>query len=141
MERQKSRVLLVENDRDARRMYSDFLKADGCDVVEAPSGVEALERLTNGEHFDIVVTDIMMARMDGWELLKSIREDLGFDVLRLPVIVVSAHFDSDTLRVDALGRGASAAYTKAEPLARLVHEVRVHTGRLRSKFDDDTNPD
>ena len=82
-----------------------------------------------------------MAKMDGWELLRAIREDLGFDEMRLPVIVVSAHFDSDTLRAEAFRRGANATYTKAQSLTKLLHEVRIQTGRLRSKFDDDTITD
>lgn len=139
MKTRKARVLLVEDDRSTRKMYQDFLEADGLSVVAEGSALDALERLTNDEMFDLVVTDIMMAKMDGWEFLKAIREDLGFDSLQLPVIVVSAHFDSDTLRAEAFRKGASAAYTKMEPLSRLIQEVRVHTGRLRSRFDDDTN--
>lgn len=141
MEKQKSRILLVEDDRSTRKMYQDFLEADDFAVVAEGSALDALERLTNGEAFDLVVTDIMMAKMDGWEFLKAIREDLGLNSLQLPVIVVSAHFDSDTLRAEAFRKGASSAYTKMEPLSRLIKEVRVHAGRLRSRFDDDTNSD
>jgi CheY-like chemotaxis protein len=141
MKARTPRILLVDDDRMIRRMYRDFLEADGNEVVAESAAVDALERLQNGEVFNLVVTDVMMARMDGWELLRAIREDLGFGELELPVIVVSAHFDSDTLRVEAFRCGANSTYTKAQPLSALLQEVRVQTGRQRSKFDDDTIPD
>jgi len=122
-------------------MYSDLLESDGNEVVTEGSAIDALERLNKGEAYNLVVTDIMMAKMDGWELLRAIREDLGFDELQLPVIVVSAHFDSDTLRAEAFRRGANATYTKAQSLTKLLQEVRIQTGRLRSRFDDDTITD
>jgi two-component system chemotaxis sensor kinase CheA len=140
MDHKKRRILVVDDDRSVRRMYGDFLRADDYDVVEESSAIDALERLIANEQFDLVITDVMMARMDGWEFLDRIRVGLGLNSLQLPVIVVSAHFDSDNLRKEALGRGASATYTKAEPLSKLVQEVRIHTGRMRSKFDDDTDP-
>lgn len=137
-----SRILLVDDDRLVSRMFGDFLRNAGFEVEEESSAVDALDKLSKkGELFDLVVTDIMMAKMDGWELLKAIRKDLGFDSVTLPVIVVSAHFQSDTLRAAAFHRGASATYAKGEPLSRLLKEVRIHTGTMRSRFDDDTLTD
>ena len=136
----KARILLVDDDRAIRKMYTDLFERDGFEVISESSAIDALERITGGEKFDLVVTDIMMARMDGWEFLKVLRQDLGFNSVALPVVVVSAHFDSDRLRAEAFRRGASSTFTKAEPLSRLLHEVRVHSGQMRSRFDDDTNP-
>lgn len=138
---QRAHVLLVEDDQVIRKMYSDFLRNGGFEVSEEPSAVDAVDRISGGQEFDLVVTDIMMARMDGWEFLHTIRETLGFDSLKLPVIVMSAHFDSDRLRVDALRRGASATYMKTEPLSKLLKEIRIHAGLQRSKFDDDDTLD
>lgn len=135
------RILLVDDDRMLRKMYGDLLEHDGFEVVAESSALDALERITGGEKFDLVVTDIMMARMDGWEFLNILRKDLGMDSVSLPVIVVSAHFESDVLRAEAFKLGASSTYTKSEPLSRLLNEVRIHTGRMRSRFDDDTQPD
>lgn len=137
----KARILLVDDDRDIRTMYSELFSRAGFEVVQAASAVDALEDIAAGHTYDVVVTDIMMARMDGWEFLEEIRNNLKLDSVMLPVIVMSAHFDSDTLRVEAFRRGASATYTKAEPLAKLLQAVRIHAGRQRSRFDDDTIPD
>lgn len=140
MEEKLPKILLVDDDRVIRRMYRDYLEADNCKVITENSAEDALDRLQKGEKFDLVITDIMMARMDGWGLLRAIREDLGFGELELPVIVISAHFESDILRAEAFRRGANATYTKAQPLTVLLREVRIQTGRLRSKFDDNTSP-
>lgn len=134
-------ILLVDDDRAIRKMYADFLRNNDFEVVEERSALDALERLVAGEKFDAVVTDIMMAKMDGWEFLSVIRNDIGLSALDLPVIIISAHFESDFLNAEAFNRGASAAYAKGEPLSRLLKEVRIHTGTMRSKFDDDTNND
>lgn len=132
------RILLVDDDRSIRKMYGNFLRTEGFEVIEEASAIEALYRLTSGEKFDLVVTDVMMAKMDGWEFLETIRKDLKLDSVTLPVIVISAHFRSDTLRAEALKKGASSTFAKGEPLPRLLLETKIHTGTMRSRFDDDT---
>jgi two-component system CheB/CheR fusion protein len=137
----KARVLLVDDDREIRNLYSMVLVRAGFEVIEESSAIDALEGIAAGNEYDVVLTDIMMARMAGWEFLNEIRNMLKLDSIALPVIVMSAHFDSDTLRAEALKCGASATYTKAEALSKLISVVRIHTGRQRSRFDDDTAPD
>ena len=81
-------VLLVEDDRDTREMYSEFLSHSGLRVAEAPSGRRALERA--GEQCpDVVVTDIAMPGMDGLELSRRLRTSPPtHDV---PIIAVSGN--------------------------------------------------
>lgn len=81
-------MLLVEDDRDTRQMYSEFLSHSGLEVTEAPTGYRALERAR--EHRpDVVVTDIAMPGMDGLELSRTLRrEDATSDV---PIIAVSGN--------------------------------------------------
>lgn len=130
-----TQILLVDDDSSTRQMYSDFLAADGCDVVVVSSAIDALEHLYKGEKFDLVVTDIMMAKMDGWELLSTIRNELGYTDTQLPVIVMSA-FSSANIETKAFHLGANAYYLKGEePIAKLMQTVRILTGRVRSKFD------
>jgi len=137
----EQRILLVDDDSTIRLMYKSLLEAEGYTVVEENCAVEALNRLAKEEKFDLVITDIMMAKMDGWEFLKAIRNDVGLSSLELPVIVVSAHFSSDFLQAEAFKLGASSTYTKGEPVSRLLKEVKIHTGTMRSKFNDDTSTD
>ena len=117
-------------------MYTDCIRSEGFEVVGVGSAEEGLDLLLRGEKFDLVVTDIMMAKMDGWEFLDTIRKGLKFDDTKLPVIVVSA-FDSAELEMKAFHRGANGCLTKPiRPLSKLINLVKIHTGRARSRFND-----
>lgn len=135
---EKKRVLLVDDESLLRNMYAEVLRKEEFEVVERNSAEDALSDLLKGEQYDLVVTDIMMAKMDGWEFLDTIRKELKLDDLTLPVIIISA-FESDTLVSKAFGRGANGCLTKPiKPLAKLVELAKIQTGRVRSKFDADT---
>lgn len=128
------RILLVDDDRTVLAMLRDRLEKDGFSVVTAQSAAEALEELSRGQ-FDLVITDIMMAKMDGWELIETIRGDLGIEKEVLPVIVITA-FEEKGLETKAWRKGAASVYLKGrQPLAKLVNEARIQTGRVRSKFN------
>lgn len=86
MEDRPTRVLLAEDDRDTREMYTQFLQYSGLIVTTAPTGRAALER-ARYERPDVVVTDIAMPEMDGLELSRRLRADWAtHDV---PIIAVS----------------------------------------------------
>lgn len=135
MERKQPLILLVDDDTFTLKLFQDYLVAEGFRVVAANSAQLALEVLTKGEHVDLVITDIMMARMDGWEFLHMIRKKLNLDDLTLPVIVMTA-FICDTLEVKALQYGANGVYIKGTPVQKLIHEAKIQTGLVRSKFSD-----
>lgn len=80
-----SRVLIADDDRDARVLWSAVAEAENLTVVEAEDGREAIETLKKDSDFALVITDVMMPLADGYEVLKFIRED---DQLKhLPVII------------------------------------------------------
>lgn len=133
MEPRKPRVLLIDDDKSIRKMYCELLSIADFVVTDAASAQDGLEHLLRGEVFDLVITDIMMAKMDGWELLTTIRKNLKLDELKLPVIVVSA-FESDTLEMKALQYGANGYYVKGTPLQKLIREAKIQTGLIRSDF-------
>jgi CheY-like chemotaxis protein len=86
MEDRAPHVLLVEDDRDTREMYSFYLSYSGLHVTEARTGRRALEQARE-ERPDVVVTDIAMPEMDGLELSRRLRaEEPTHDV---PIIAVS----------------------------------------------------
>jgi CheY-like chemotaxis protein len=86
MARRPPRVLLVEDDRDTRQMYSEYLSYAGLSVTEAPSGRRALESARRDPP-DVVVTDIAMPDMDGVELSRRLRLDRATS--DVPIIAVS----------------------------------------------------
>lgn len=80
-----SRVLIADDDRDARVLWSAVAEAENLTVVEAEDGREAIRALEENPDFALVITDVMMPLVDGYEVLKFIREDERLK--HLPVIV------------------------------------------------------
>jgi len=80
-----SKVLIADDDRDARVLWSAVAEAENLSVVEAEDGKQAIETLKKDADFLLVITDVMMPLVDGYEVLKFIRED---DQLKhIPVII------------------------------------------------------
>jgi CheY-like chemotaxis protein len=95
------RILVVENVEDSREATCLTLERLGADVLTAKDGVEALETVT-AEHVDLVVCDLRMPRMDGFEFLHALRNSEGH--MNQPVIVLSGLASSaDHQRVKAAG--------------------------------------
>jgi CheY-like chemotaxis protein len=110
-----ARVLVVEDDPDIRELEADALKSEGHLVYPAENGREGL-RLAQVVHPDVVVLDLMMPVMTGWEFRAAQRVDP--ELCEVPVIVVSA----------VAGDGLAAARTLAKPfelseLLRAVEQV------------------
>ena len=128
MAEKRPKVLIVDDDRPILLMYADTLQHDGFDVVTEESGEGALARIIQDQNIDLIVTDIMMAKMDGWALLDFIRDDLDLNDMCLPVIVVSG-VDSEDLELGAFRHRANAWFTKPiKPLSRLSEMARKLTG-------------
>ncbi len=79
------RILVVEDDRHTRMLLEAILKAEHYTVFTADNGVSALE-VMDREHIDLVVLDIMMPKMDGYEFTKLLRETNN----NLPILMASA---------------------------------------------------
>src|SRR5262245_43963377 len=96
MERDECVILVVEDDEDIRRAVVDALRERNHTVLEATNGIEALHML---QSFDVtlVLLDLMMPVMTGWELLDKMREDSRLALI--PVCVTSAFAGRQALRV------------------------------------------
>jgi CheY-like chemotaxis protein len=81
-------VLIVEDDPDTREMLTSFLQLEGFQTATASNGREALDRLTDDVNADVIVLDLMMPVMDGWQFRQRQVEDAR--LARIPTIVVSA---------------------------------------------------
>jgi signal transduction histidine kinase/HPt (histidine-containing phosphotransfer) domain-containing protein len=82
-------ILLVEDNEINRHVIINFLQNSGCRVLIAMNGVEAIEIVKNEEHIDLILMDINMPVMDGYEATHHIREILGFT--SIPIIGLSAN--------------------------------------------------
>ncbi|MHB8893900.1 MAG: response regulator transcription factor [Candidatus Geothermincolia bacterium] len=97
----KRKILVVDDDPTMVKLINVNLKLNNYSVVEATSGEQALDVLEK-EPLDLVVLDIMMPGVDGWEVLKRIRGNT--ETQEMPVILVTAKTqDSDVIRGWELG--------------------------------------
>jgi len=97
----KRKILVVDDDPTMVKLINVNLKLNNYSVVEATSGEQALE-VVDSEGLDLVVLDIMMPGVDGWEVLKRIRSNP--ETQEMPVILVTAKTqDSDVIRGWELG--------------------------------------
>ena len=97
----KRKILVVDDDPTMVKLINVNLKLNNYSVVEATSGEQALD-VVDSEGLDLVVLDIMMPGVDGWEVLKRIRSNP--ETQEMPVILVTAKTqDSDVIRGWELG--------------------------------------
>lgn len=78
-------ILVVEDDKNLRKLMTAYLEQEGYQVITANNGVEALT-IIDKHHIDLLISDIMMKNMDGYELVSSLRE-AGYT---LPILIVTA---------------------------------------------------
>jgi len=87
MDRRPS-VLVVDDDLAIREVVSEVLRDEGYEVTVAADGVQAMSALRRAPHPDLMLLDLMMPVMSGWEVLEQIHDDS--ELARVPVVVVSA---------------------------------------------------
>ena len=81
-------VLIVEDDEDIREAVASALEQEGFQVYQAETGARALEMLKEMPHPSLILADLMMPVMSGWDLIKALSEDDR--LATLPVVVISA---------------------------------------------------
>ena len=118
------RVLVADDEKDIRSVLALYLEDAGYEVVEAADGVEALQVLET-QDIDLCLLDIMMPELDGFQVLKRVRETND-----VPVIVVSAK-GQDSEKILGLNLGADDYLVK--PFNPLEAVARVNTNIRRAK--------
>lgn len=91
------RILIVEDDVELRQLFQHVLMKNGYDVSGVSDGKKALDAL-NADYYDLIITDVMMPEMDGYELVRSIRES----AVNLPVLMITAKDAFDDMRMGFL---------------------------------------
>jgi CheY-like chemotaxis protein len=130
---QRGPVLVVEDDDDARSVLRRALEREGWGVVEAQNGRVALERLDRALP-GLVLLDLMMPEMDGFEFLEAFRQREGCEVI--PVVVITGKELSDDER-GRLNGGVErivqkGAYGRDELLAQVRELVADHAAQRRT---------
>jgi DNA-binding response OmpR family regulator len=121
---EKFTILIAEDEEDLREMYTIALKKSGFEVLSAENGAKALEWLEKSfAEIDLVLLDIVMPEMDGFEALEKIKQDERF--LKIPILV-STNLDNDEDKKQAMDMGAVDYFVKSQHTpAELVAEVET----------------
>jgi CheY-like chemotaxis protein len=120
-------ILLVDDEPDNLEVVAETLEFRGATVQTALDGVDALAKLTNFEP-NLIMTDLSMPRMDGWELRVNLRSNVKYQ--NLPILALSAHaMIGDKER--ALAAGFDGYLTKPVDIHTLVEDIRAQ-GALKS---------
>lgn len=124
--REDATILVVDDEEMLRKVLDKILTKEGYVVHLAASGGEALEILSR-EKVDLVITDVKMPEMDGFDLLKTIKEDHP----HTGIIVMTAFGDAYTVR-DALLLGADEYITKPFKSFEIIMVVERAAWRIQS---------
>jgi len=119
-----TKVLVVDDDPHIRELVGVFLKQEGFDVIEAADGTEALALLETTTA-DMVILDIMMPRMDGWELCAELREHYD-----MPLLMLTAKGETSQ-KVKGFQLGTDDYLVKPFEPAELVARVKALLKRYR----------
>jgi CheY-like chemotaxis protein len=116
-------ILVVDDNELNRKLLRVNLEADGLTVLEAGDGIEALERL-NQHQVEVIISDILMPRMDGYRLCYEIRKNPQFNAI--PLIIYSSSYTSSEDEKLALDCGADRFIKKPSSMKTIfetIHEV------------------
>lgn len=119
-----SRILIVEDETAIADLEKDYLELSGFEVQIENEGDTGLER-SLAEEFDLIILDLMLPGMDGFEICRKIREKKN-----VPIIMVSAKKD-DIDKIRGLGLGADDYMTKPFSPSELVARVKAHLARYQ----------
>lgn len=120
------RILVVEDDRDLRELFCRTLVKNSFNAIGAENADKALE-LLEIEYIDLIISDVMMAGMNGFELIKELRE-AGNDI---PVIIITAKGDISDKRT-GFGSGADDYMVKPVDLNEMIMRVTALLRRAKS---------
>ena len=119
------KILVVDDDRRINELLEDIFTMEGYEVFKAFDGEEAIEVLDNVEDIDLVLLDVMMPKIDGWDLLAYIRN--RFDIKVLMLTALSDEEDE----VKGIRSGADDYIVKPFKRAVLLERVRKLLGDIK----------
>jgi CheY-like chemotaxis protein len=119
----KGKILVVEDSATQRALYREFLEKEGYAVIEAGDGEEGVKKAKN-ESPDVIITDVVMPKMDGLTMLRTLKKDEHMRYI--PVICASATYKDIQTRLRALVEdGAEEYFYLPENLDELGVKVAV----------------
>lgn len=119
------KILVADDDKDTRDLLDMYLTKNNFRVTTAPNGTSVLNLITTGQP-DLIILDVLMPGLDGFEVCQAIRKESD-----VPILFLSAK-ESDIDKILGLGVGGDDYMTKPFSLAELVARVKAHLRRNRT---------
>lgn len=124
----KKQILLVDDEKDIVEFVKYNLELEGYEVLTAFNGIEALHKVTPS--LSLIILDIMMPKLDGYEVFKKIRSNKAYD--SIPIIFLTAK-SSEVDEIKALDLGASDFIKKPISPSRLMARVKSNIRKSEEK--------
>ena len=121
---ERSKILVVDDEKLVRRMIARVLDSEGMSIAEASNGLDAV-RMAKAQPFDLIILDIIMEGMDGFQVIHQLRSE----GLLTPVFILSGR-QADNDKVFALGIGADDYITKPFSPSVLCAKVKACLRRM-----------
>jgi len=133
---EKKRILIVEDEKDISEILAYNIQRQGYDVDTAFDGETGLDKALTGE-FDLILLDVMLPKMDGFEICKRVREKL-----QTPIIILTAR-EEENDKIMGLDLGADDYMTKpfsiGELASRIKANIRRYSGELKKLGESNVN--
>ncbi len=117
-------ILIVDDSQLVRNFHSYIVKEAGFEVTTAIDGADALEKCFR-DRYDVILTDINMQGMDGYEFIRRVRQDEQYD--EIPIIIISTE-GKENDKLKGLAAGANLYLVKPSDATRIVKSVRMLLG-------------
>ena len=119
------KILIVDDEKDIRKLVGIYLKRQGYQILEAENGKQAIDLVRENSDIDLIIMDIMMPVMNGYEAAKMIRSLDREDAKAIPIIAMTANaFTED--RIKAKEAGMDEHISKPidmKLLVKIIHEL------------------
>ncbi|SHE56680.1 two-component system, chemotaxis family, response regulator CheY [Marinitoga hydrogenitolerans DSM 16785] len=119
------KVLIIDDSKMTRSYHASILKSAGYEIYEAEDGAKALDILYREDKIDIILTDLNMPNLDGFSLIKKIRDDEFYK--NVPIIIVTT-LDKSTDKMKGFEVGANFYIVKPSDPESLIESVKLALG-------------
>jgi DNA-binding response OmpR family regulator len=127
----KLKIMIVDDESRMRKLVSDFLSKQNYDVVEAEDGEKAVDMFFKQKDIALILLDVMMPKMDGWQVCREIRQ-----YSKVPIIMLTARADE---RDELMGFNLGVDEYIAKPFSPKILVARVDAVLRRSGKSEDSD--
>lgn len=126
----KIKILVVDDESRMRKLIRDFLEREGYQILEAADGVEAMDLFYADKNIDLIILDVMMPRMDGWQVCKEVRE-----YSKVPIMMLTARAEEQN-ELKGFELGVDEYVTKPFSPKILVARVGALLKRVKNMAEE-----